>query len=52
MSKRTRKVAFADEVQVDDKRRREEDEEEEDDGAEEEKKLRSERALIRIHVRA
>lgn len=47
MSKRVRKVAFADEVQVEDKRRREDqtDEHEEDEGRE--RKERSECALIR-----
>ena len=47
MSKRVRKVAFADEVQVEDKRRREDDAEEGEDSGDEERKQRSECALIR-----
>ena len=47
MSKRVRKVAFADEVQVEDKRRRENEAEDGEESAEE-KTQRSECALIRI----
>lgn len=47
MSKRVRKVAFADEVQVEDKRRREDEAEDAEESAEE-KTQRSECALIRI----
>ena len=47
MSKRVRRVAFADEVQVEeDKRRREDNAEEQEDSGGEERKERSECALI------
>lgn len=48
MSKRVRRVAFSDEVQVEDKRRREDEAEEERSEGEDEKQKRSKCALIRV----